>query len=185
VFNTPVKQGMFNMSGTFEETKEILVPPGMLSFRELQTFKPEEREQYIRSVILDSLKNTKRGVTISELSKATHYNRITVARHLEHLVSVREAYRRQRNGITVFFKNGRLLNESDKLEIQIGDKIYSYYKLDNDEGSFIYIQEKTETPMRNQTTQGGIMIDIRDFHDFMKGLTQFGVAAGADQGGKP
>lgn len=173
---------MFNMSGNDPNGgKETLVPPGLLSFKEIQTLKPEEREQYIRAIILEALKNSARGVTISEVSKATKFNRITVARHLEHLVSVREAYQRERNGITVFFKNGRLQNESDKFEIKLGDKIYAYYKLDNDEGSFIYIQEKTESPMRSVVTQGGIMIDIHDFREFIKGLTQFGIAAGADQ----
>jgi len=94
---------------------------------------------------------------------------------LESLVSIREAYKKQRGGVAIYFKNGRLLHESDKFEIKVRDKIYSYYKLENEEGQFIYIQEKAETPLRSVRTQGGIMIDVRDFHEFLKGLTQFGI----------
>jgi len=150
-------------------------PPSILSFNEIKAFKPEERESYVDAVILEILGSNEKGVTISQVAKATNFNRITVARHLESLVSIREAYKKQRGGVAIYFKNGRLLHESDKFEIKVRDKIYSYYKLENEEGQFIYIQEKAETPLRSVRTQGGIMIDVRDFHEFLKGLTQFGI----------
>ncbi len=152
------------------------VPPGILSFNEIKALEPSERERYISQVLLEILSSQERGVTIAQVAKATLFNRITVAKHLENLVSIREAYKKQRGGVAVYFKNGKLLNAADKVEIRIRDKTYSYYLLDNEEGKFVYIQEKTETPLRSLQTQGGIMIDLRDFHAFLKGLTKFGMS---------
>lgn len=158
---------MFNMS--------LQTASSVLSFNEIKAFSPEEREQYVNSVIQDLLSKAERGITIAQVSKATNFNRITVARHLESLVSIREAYKKQRGSVALYFKNGRLLHEADKFEISVRDKLYAYYKLSNEEGDFIYIQEKTATPSRTVQTLGGIMIDVRDFHEFLKGLSRFGI----------
>jgi len=165
---------MFNMS--------LSRASSILSFNEIKVFSPEEREQYVKSVILDLLSKAERGTTIAQVSKVTNFNRITVARHLESLVSIREAYKKQRGSVAVYFKNGRLLHEADKFEIRVRDKLYAYYKLSNEEGDFIYIQEKTANPTRTVQTLGGIMIDVRDFHEFLKGLSRFGITMKAEDG---
>ena len=147
----------------------------VLSFDEIKGLRPEERERYIDSVILEILASNERGVTIAQVAKVTDFNRITVARHLENLVAIRDAYKKQRGSVAIYFMNGRLLHEADSFEIKVRGKIYAYYKLQNEEGQFIYIQEKVETALRTVRTLGGIMIDVRDFHEFLKGLTRFGV----------
>jgi len=167
------------MSATPTTESGLTEPRNVLSFDEIKGFRPDERERYIDQVILEILATNERGVTISQVAKATGFNRITVAKHLENLVSIREAYKKQRGGVAIYFKNGRLLHETDKFEVMVRGKIYSYYKLDNEEGQFIYIQEKAETPLRSVRTLGGIMIDVRDFHEFLRGLTKFGVEAEA------
>jgi hypothetical protein len=146
----------------------------ILSFGEIKALRPEERERYIDSVVLEILASNERGVTIAQVAKATGFNRITVARHLENLVAIREAYKKHRGGVAIYSRNGRLLHEADRFEIKVRGTIYSYYKLQNDEGQFIYIQEKVETALRTVRTVGGIMIDVRDFPEFLKGLSRFG-----------
>jgi hypothetical protein len=157
-------------------TVAIQVPSGILSFNEIKALEPSDRERYISEVILEILKNQEKGITIAQVANATTFNRVTVGKHLENLVSIREAYKKQNGAVALYFKNGKLLHASDKHEIRTRGKVYSYYKLDNEDGKFIYIQEKTETPLRALETQGGIMIDSRDFHAFLKGLTQFGMS---------
>ena len=156
---------------------EINVPNVMLSPEEIKVLKPREREGHIRALTKNILSMNEKGVMVSEVAEATSLNRITVAKHLEHLVAIREAYKKDRGTGAVYYKNGRLVHSTDRVTMNIGSKIYDFVLLENAEGRFVFIQEKEQDELRLVTIKGGIMIRYEDFDQFMKGLQKFMIQA--------
>jgi len=164
-------RGKYNIM--IAERVSLAAPKSILNADEIKSLRPNEREDYIRAVTLDILRKNEQGVTISEVMEATSFNRVTVTKHLEYLVAVREAYKRERGIGTVYFKNGKLVHETDKLSITCGNKSYQFFRLENPEGVFIYIQEQEKDELRAINVKGGLMIPLQCFQAFMKGLVQF------------
>ena len=152
---------------------EIKIPNVMLSGEEVQALKPLERENYVRSVIKKILNANENGVMSSEIVEATNLNRITVTKHLEYLVAIREAYKSDRGSGSIYYQNGRLVHPTDRLSVPIGNKVYDFIKLENAEGKFVFIQEKEQDELRLKTVKGGIMIRCEDLSVFMDGLKNF------------
>jgi len=155
------------------ERLSLAAPKSILSPDEIKALRPNEREDYIRAVILDILRKNEQGVTISEVAEATSFNRVTITKHLEYLVAVREAYKKERGIGTVYFKNGKLVHETDKTSIVCGNKTYQFFRLENPDGVFIYIQEQEKNELRAINVKGGLMIPLHCFQSFMKGLMHF------------
>jgi hypothetical protein len=151
----------------------IIAPKSLLTQSEIKALRPNEREDYVRAAILEILRKNDRGVTVSEVMDSTLFNRVTITKHLEYLVAIREAYKIDRGIGTVYFKNGKIAHETDKLTISCGRKTYDFFKLENPEGIFIYIQEKEQDEMRAMNVKGGIMIPFDYFQDFVTGLLRF------------
>lgn len=157
---------------------EIKIPDVMLSAEEVQSLKPLERENYVRSVIKKILANNENGVMASEIVQATNLNRITVTKHLEYLCAIREAYKSDRGSGAIYYQNGRLVHPTDRLSVTMGNKIYEFIKLANAEGKFVFIQEKEQNELRLKTVRGGIMIRCEDLFSFLAGLQKFIILAG-------
>ena len=157
---------------------EINKPDVMLSPEEIQALKPNERENYVRSLIKSILSRNENGIMASEMADATNLNRITVAKHLEYLVAIREAYKSNRGAGSIYYVNGRLIHPTDRLAVPIENKIYEFFKLENAEGNFMFIQEKEEDELRAKTVKGGIMVRCQDLRQFMDGLQKFITIAG-------
>lgn len=152
---------------------EIKTPNAMLSPEEVQALKPLERENYVRSIIKKMLATNENGVMASEIVQATGLNRITVTKHLEYLVAIRESYKSDRGSGAIYYQNGRLVHPTDRLSVPIGNKIYDFIKLENAEGNFVFIQEKEQDELRLKTVKGGIMIRCEDIFAFVDGLQKF------------
>lgn len=152
---------------------EIKIPKVMLSPEEVQALKPLERENYVRSLIKSILGDNENGVMASEVVQATSLNRITVTKHLEYLVAIREAYKSDRGSGSIYYKNGKLVHGTDRLSVPIGNKVYDFTKLENAEGKFVFIQEKEQDELRLKTVKGGIMIACESLPQFIDGLKKF------------
>ena len=152
----------------------IVVPRTILSAEEIQVLSPQERDFYIRNVILETLRlNDRRGITVTQVASATNFNRMTVSKHLDILVAIGEAYRIQRGNLFIYYKNGKIVHETDLQSIVFSDKTYTFYKLENNEGKFIYIQEKELDEFRVPHVKGGVMINMRDVPNFLARLNKF------------
>lgn len=158
----------------FELRRQIAVPRTILSQNEIQVLSPQERDFYIRNVILEILKlNDRRGITVSQVASATNFNRMTISKHLDILVAIGEAYKIQRSNLFIYYKNGKIVHETDVQSIAFSDKTYTFYKLENNEGKFIYIQEKELDEFRVPHVKGGVMINMKDMSNFLTRLHKF------------
>ena len=152
----------------------LKIPNTILSPEKIRTLPPKEKDFYIRNVILEILRlNTMKGITVSQLVETTGFNRMTLSKHLDVLVATGEAYKVQQGNTFIFFKNGKLVDESDMGSIVFIDKTYTFYKLENNEGTFVYIQEKDLDEFRVPQVKGGVMISMRDVPNFLLKLQEF------------
>jgi len=152
---------------------KINLPKTMLSPEEIKALNPKEREERVRALIKNILSLNEKGVMVSEVVDATKLNRITVTKHLEHLVAIREAYKKDRGTGALYYKNGKLVHSTDRVSMNVGNKFYDFIKLENPEGEFVFIQEKEQDELRLLTIKGGIMVHLDDFSKFISGLQKF------------
>ena len=152
---------------------KLKLPKNLLSPEEIRALNPKEREERIRALIKHVLMLNENGVMVSEVVDATKLNRITVTKHLEHLVAIREAYKKDRGIGALYYKNGKLVHSTDRVSMNIGNKFYDFIKLENPEGEFVFIQEKEQDELRLLTIKGGIMVRLEDFSQFISGLQKF------------
>lgn len=148
-------------------------PKKILSPEEIKRLSPSERDYYIRNVILEILRLNRRGITISQISQKLPFSRPTITKHLDILVAVGEAYKIQRGNLSIYYKNGKIVHEVDVRSMIISDKTYTFYKLENQEGEFLYIQEKNLDEFRSPRVKGGVMINAKDLSPFLKALQKF------------
>ena len=154
--------------------KRIEVPRTILSQNKIQVLSPQERDFYIRNVILEILKlNEQRGITVSQVASVTNFNRMTISKHLDILVALGEAYKIQRSNLFIYYKNGKIVHATDVQSTVFNDKTYTFYKLENNEGKFIYIQERELDEFRVPHVKGGVMINMKDIPNFMTKLHEF------------
>jgi len=152
----------------------LKVPRTILSPNKIQVLSPQEKDFYIRNVILEILRlNDRSGITISQFASATKFNRMTISKHLDILVATGEAYKIQRGNLFIYYKNGKIVHETDVESVVFVDKTYTLYKLENNEGKFIYIQEKELDEFRVPQVKGGVMISMRDIPNFLTKLREF------------
>lgn len=152
---------------------KINKPMTILTSQEVQALKPNERESYVRNLIKIILRLNENGIMVSEIVEATNLNRITVTKHLEYLVAIREAYKKDRGIGAVYYLNGKMVHPTDRSNINLGNKIYEFVKLENPEGEYIFIQEKEKDNLNVTTVRGGVMLRSCDLPMFLDGLRKF------------
>ena len=151
----------------------VIQIPKVLPSKEVIAMRPQDREHYVEKVLLRILEMNLRGVTIPEIAAKTGFYRDTVAKHLDRLVATREAYRVTRGNVSVYYKNGQVVHATDVKDTSSPNRTYTFYKLENEDGTFIYIQEKEIDEFRAITVKGGIMIDARHALQFMRDFQNF------------
>ena len=151
----------------------IRVPQDLIAQKELRSLRPKDRNQYVQKLILRILELNTQGVTISEIADQTGVNRNTLASHMKTLVAIREAYAINRGNLSIFYKNGKVVHARSTEHKFPNDRFYRFYRLENEQGKFVYIQERQLDEFRAIKVKGGIMIKDGDFMHFMKELQKF------------
>jgi len=140
---------------------------------ELENLSPEYKREYYRGIILDILKKNEQGISASQMRKITKFSHKTVLRHLDHLVSTREAYKREygdRN--VVFFPNGRLCHHDKLHRYKFGSAYYSFKFIKNSEGEFLYLQEQVKDRNGGYETRGGLIVEKEKIPDIIRALSK-------------
>lgn len=152
---------------------ELIAPDGILTNEKIKSLRPKDREEYTYNVVAEILRLNPLGVTIPEVCEKTGFYRDTVSKHLEKMVSTREAYKIIRGQTIIYHKNGKVVHESDLKNLLNSNKFYTFYRLVNEEGNFIYIQEKEIDSFRAVQVRGGIMVNEKSIMYFLSELQKF------------
>jgi hypothetical protein len=95
----------------------------------------------------------------------------TAKKHLDYLVATREIYNRvysQRN--VVYFPNERLSHPYVQSLIELEDQTFRVNLIENERGSFVYIQELQDTPGFGMKVVGGVIIRKDNLAKMVEGI---------------
>lgn len=135
---------------------------------EFKKLPPMERKRFTQSIILQILKRNPNGITVKLIEAMTFFDARTIAKHLEYLVAIREAYKNDMGKTAIYFPNGRISHPISIEDIKIGDKYYSFSFIKNPFGEFLYIQEKNKDIYNVFTVEGGLIIQKEYIDEFRK-----------------
>ena len=152
---------------------KLELPQDWSSPEDLRSLRPKDKDEYVQKLLLQILELNSQGVTIAELAEQTRIYRNTLASHMKTLVATREAYEINRGRLPVFYKNGKVVH-ARSTECRFNDRFYKFFRLKNEQGNFIYVQERQMDEFRAIKVRGGIMIKDEDFLVFLKELQRFG-----------
>lgn len=151
----------------------LLLPEKLLEPKVVLSMSPKDRDRYMEQAILQILELNERGATVSEIEEATGFYRATITKHLNRLLAIREAFKIQRGILSIYYKNGKVVHAKNIEHKFANDKRYSFFRLVNEEGKAIYVQEKETNSFGTVRVKGGIIIKDEDFIEFMKALQNF------------
>ncbi len=157
-----------------------IVVPEMLPRDKVESMRPREKQKYIEHIILETLRRNPRGVTIAELQSKTPFSRNTFMEHLGRLVATRQASRLFRGKVSIYYRNGSVQNAFDVRDKTNPDHLYTFMQLENEDGKFIYLQEKEVDEFRSIKVRGGIMINAAIAPEFLNKLRDFVFQTGAE-----
>jgi len=135
---------------------------------------PQAREEKAHNMITEYLDRNPNGVTVKQIVDNTEISRTTVVRHLERLVALRQARKRDFGYVSLYYKAGFFDEDTSESEQFSNDTSFTLQLVNRQhEGNFIYIQEKQIGDLREEKVTGGIMINTKDALKFVKMLHGF------------
>ena len=153
---------------------KLELPQNLISPENLKSMRPKDKDEAIQKLLIDILALNSQGVTIAELMEQTGIHRNTLTGHMKTIVATREAYEIKRGKLSVYYKNGKVVH-AKSTECKFNDRFYKFFRLLNEQGKFIYVQERQMDEFRAIKVNGGIMIRDEDFLVFLKELQKFGL----------
>jgi hypothetical protein len=150
-----------------------IVVPEMLPEEKIDSMRPREKQKYIEHIILEILSRNPRGVTIAEIQSKTPFSRNTFMEHFSRLVATRQASRLSRGKVSIYYRNGSVRQSVDVRDSTNPDRLYTFMQLENEDGKFLYLQEKEVDEFRSVKVRGGIMINAQMAPEFLNKLRDF------------
>jgi hypothetical protein len=153
---------------------KLELPQNLISPGSLKSMRPKDKDECIQKLLLEILELNSQGITIAELMEQTRIHRNTLTGHMKTIVATREAYELKRGKLSVYYKNGKVVH-AKSTECRFNDRFYKFFRLKNEQGNFVYVQERQMDEFRAIKVNGGIMIKDEDFLVFLKELQKFGM----------
>ncbi len=147
----------------------------MYTKKEYEGLSQEQKDRHCVNVVKNILDNSKEGITISLIEQLIPYlGKKKIERVLDKLINTNYGYKKLYGRTYAYYPNGKLMHEKIKKEnIPIGNKLYSFYHLENNEGNFVFIQEKSKNELNAVDISGGLLIDAKQFDSFLEQIKDF------------
>ena len=140
----------------------------------LRNKSPQAREEKAQNLIIEYLNRNPNGVTIRHIVNGTNISRITITRHLERFVALRQARKRDFGYVSLYYKGGFFDEEVIESNQFTNGTSFTFQLVNREaEGTFIYVQEKQLGDLREEKVTGGIMINTKDAQRFVRMLSGF------------
>ena len=149
----------------------------LVSPKTIKSWRVEDREKYIDTVIMDFLSaNSGQGLTIEDLHTATKFSRATISNHLEKFAIRGEVYKEIRGKrLKIFHTNGQAIGKPEFVKSNLGNHYFRLYRLENNDSNFVYIQERELDSFKRDSVKGVVKISDDEIQDFIKKLHAFAV----------
>jgi hypothetical protein len=139
--------------------------------QEIEHLPPDAKEEYYRLVVSQIVRANPGGLTVSDICAFTNFDRKTIGQHLDFLVAVREAYKEVIPPRTAkYYPNGKLVHGFGETSARIGNAVFTFRRLVNQFGDFVYVQEKKRDARNLLTVAGGILVSADGIDNFIAHL---------------
>lgn len=120
--------------------------------------------------IINLLKNTPKGLTVSEIVRSTKFSRKSIEKHLEILILENEIYMKKFGITKVYFPNYRI-HHLDFEKLEYNNKTIWFDILENEFGKYLLIQKKKK--VNNEWVhEHSITIPLQHCKKFLKSLSK-------------
>ncbi len=149
----------------------------LVSPETVKSWRVEDREKYIDKVLMDFLtENSDQGLTIEDLQTTTNFDRRTISTHLSKFVARGEVYKEVRGKrLAIYRTNGQPVGKPEFVRSESKDHYFRLYRLENDDGNFVYIQERELDSFKRDSVKGVVKIRDEEMQEFIKKLHAFAV----------
>ena len=143
--------------------KPLVQPSDKLSYTELKDLPQSERSKFYESSILALINaNGNRGLTTSEIERATEFPKNTLLKSIELLYHKRKIHKISRGKFSLYYPNGFEMPNNLR-DMTYGDdnsRLYGVKLIQNIEGKFVHIQEREVDENGFPDDIGGVLIPI-------------------------
>jgi hypothetical protein len=125
-------------------------------------------------MVKQTLDHHPEGMTAHDLAEMCDLSLITVRKHLDFLTAVRETYEKTYGPrFSLYYPNGRLIHPFSDAILNAREATYSFQRVENTFGKFVYVQERKKDSHTNKTrTVGGILIETQFIDKFIEKLRE-------------
>lgn len=102
---------------------------------------PAEKEKIIHNKVLNILRNNPKGMTMTDIVRATKFSRKAIEKHLQVLILENEIYMKQFGITKVYYPNHRIPH-LDFERLDYNNKTIWFDILENEYGKYLLIQKK-------------------------------------------
>ncbi len=141
---------------------KINLPKEILEKEAFKTLPAKGKEEYMGNLLKKILDLNPEGITISQIREATGFTYSTIWHHLEILSCTAQGKKISHGNVDVYFPVG---DRSHLNEYSKGKVHYVISQVENNEGRFVYIHEKRENRLGNQSVCKGISIPVEIVDD--------------------
>lgn len=151
---------------------EIKIPE-ILEKKEYLKLPPNERERYVREILRQVVAMNPLGVTVSVLKDELPFNSRTLEKHLSVLTFTNEIYTVKIGPNSLYLPNHKALHHESRELINLKNREYIVYAVNNRLGEFVLIQEKKPSHSNRMDVGGGILIPKESFKEFIDFLVKW------------
>lgn len=158
--------------------KPIVQPTDKLSYDEIKDLPQNERSKYYETSILALINvNGNRGLTTSEIERATGFPKNTLLKSIEMLFHKRKIHRISRGKFSLYYPNGVQVPTTFR-DITYGEqepRSYGAKLIQNVEGKFVHIQEREIDEDGFSEDIGGVLIPVSkvtELINLLKAITE-------------
>ena len=102
---------------------------------------PAKKEKIIHTKIIEFLRNNPKGLTMTQLVRATKFSRKAIEKHLEVLILENEIYMKKFGVTKVYYPNHRI-HHFDFEKLSFNNRTIWFDILENEYGKYLLIQKK-------------------------------------------
>ncbi len=147
-----------------------MVLPELLSEEALEKVPRREREEYLKQIILDTVKRNPEGVTLQMLKERLKMIGVrTLAKYLQILSYTNQIYTRNYGPTIVYLPNSQLMHPAFERSFPLTGKELKVSLLKNRLGEQVFIQEERKDKY-NRKIGAGILIPKEAFPAFVRFL---------------
>ncbi len=129
---------------------------------------PAKKEKIIHTKIIEFLRNNPKGLTMTQLVRATKFSRKAIEKHLEVLILENEIYMKKFGVTKVYYPNHRI-HHFDFEKLSFNNRTIWFDILENEYGKYLLIQKKKKVEDKWEH-EHSITIPLEKSKEFLKTL---------------